>query len=50
MSDVSGIHTVHLTGSIGSRRQLITKLKAIRVKLDDSGQDWIDAGDFSKFK
>jgi predicted nucleotide-binding protein len=49
MSDVSGIHIVHLTGSASSRRQLIGKLKATGVKVDDIGEDWLTDGDFSKF-
>jgi predicted nucleotide-binding protein len=49
MSDVSGLHIVHLTGSSASRKQLIGKLKTTGVKLDDSGEDWLTDGDFSKF-
>jgi len=49
MSDVSGIHIVHLTGSASSRKQLIGKLKATGVKVDDSGEDWLTDGDFSGF-
>lgn len=47
MSDVSGLHIVHLTGSPASRKQLIGKLKTTGVKLDDSGEDWLTDGDFS---
>jgi predicted nucleotide-binding protein len=49
MSDVSGVHIVHLTGSMSSRQQLIGKLKTTGVKLDDSGADWTTAGDFGAF-
>lgn len=49
MTDVSGIHIVHLTGSASSRRQLIGKLKTTGVKVDDSGEDWLTDGDFSAF-
>lgn len=49
MSDVSGIHIVHLTGSASSRKQLVAKLKTTGVKVDDSGEDWLTDGDFSKF-
>jgi predicted nucleotide-binding protein len=49
MSDVSGVHMVHLTGTASSRQQLIGKLKTTGVKLDDSGEDWLSAGDFSTF-
>jgi len=49
MSDVSGVHIVHLTGTASSRQQLIGKLKTTGVKLDDNGEDWLTAGDFSAF-
>lgn len=49
MSDVSGIHIVHLTGTAASRKQLIGKLKTTGVKLDDTGEDWLTDGDFTKF-
>jgi predicted nucleotide-binding protein len=49
MSDVSGLHIVHLTGSAASRRQLIGKLKTTGVTVDDNGEDWLTDGDFSKF-
>jgi len=47
MSDVSGVHIVNLTGSVSSRQQLIGKLKTTGVKVDDSGEDWLTAGDFA---
>ena len=49
MSGVSGIHIIHPTGSAPSRKQLIGKLKTTGVKVDDSGEDWLTDGDFSKF-
>jgi len=49
MSDVLGVHIVHLTGTASSRQQLIGKLKTTGVKLDDNGEDWLTAGDFSAF-
>lgn len=47
MSDVTGLHIVHLTGSESSRRQLIGKLKTTGVTVDDSGEDWLTTGDFA---
>lgn len=47
MSDVTGIHIVHLTGSVSSRRQLIGKLRTTGVTVDDTGEDWLTDGDFS---
>jgi predicted nucleotide-binding protein len=49
MSDVSGLHILNLTGSATSRKQLISRLKAIGVAVDDSGEDWLTRGDFSGF-
>lgn len=49
MSDVSGLHIVHLTDSPASKKQLIGKLKTTGVRVDDSGEDWLTAGDFSSF-
>lgn len=49
MSDVAGVHIVHLTDSPSSRRQLIGKLRTTGVKLDDSGEDWLTEGAFSAF-
>ena len=46
MSDVTGIHIVHLTGSVPSRKQLIGKLKTTGVTVDDSGENWLTAGHF----
>jgi len=47
MSDVSGLHIVHLTGSVPSRKQVVVKLRATGVVVDDSGDDWLTAGDFA---
>ena len=47
MSDVAGIHIVHLTGSPTSRRQMVGKLKVTGVKYDDSGADWLSHGKFA---
>lgn len=49
MSDISGVHVTHLTGTAPSRQQLIGKLRTAGVKLDNTGDDWLTAGDFSGF-
>jgi predicted nucleotide-binding protein len=49
MSDISGVHVTHLTGSASSRQQLIGKLRTAGVKLDSTGDDWLTEGDFSGF-
>ncbi len=47
MSDLKGVHTVRLTNSPAQRRLLIGKLRTVGVELDDIGNDWLSAGDFS---
>lgn len=47
VSDVAGRHIVHLTNSMSSRQQLIAKLKATGLAVDDIGEDWHTEGDFS---
>jgi predicted nucleotide-binding protein len=47
VSDVAGRHIVHLTNSMSSRQQLIAKLKATGLTVDDIGEDWHTEGDFS---
>jgi predicted nucleotide-binding protein len=46
MSDVAGIHILHLTGSATSRKQFVSKLKIAGVVLNDDGDDWLSAGQF----
>jgi predicted nucleotide-binding protein len=46
ISDVIGRHVVHLSGSIESRKELITKLKNCECIVDDSGSDWLEEGTF----
>jgi predicted nucleotide-binding protein len=46
MSDVAGIHILHLTDSTSSRKQFVNKLKIAGVTLDDVGDDWLTAGKF----
>jgi predicted nucleotide-binding protein len=46
MSDLTGVHTVRLTNAMAQRKQLVNKLKTVGVELDDTGDDWLNAGDF----
>jgi predicted nucleotide-binding protein len=46
MSDVAGIHILHLSDSPTSRKQFVSKLKIAGVALDDEGDDWLTAGEF----
>lgn len=45
-SDVAGRHVVRLTNHIESRRELATKLENAGCKVDTSGTDWLQEGDF----
>jgi predicted nucleotide-binding protein len=45
MSDVSGIHAVRLSNSVPRRKDLVSRLKMAGVKLDESGDSWLSAGD-----
>lgn len=47
ISDVAGRQLVNLANTVGSRHQLIVKLKAAGCTVDDSGEDWQTQGDFS---
>ena len=46
MSDVGGLHILHLADSAASRKQFVSKLKIAGVVLNDDGDDWLRAGDF----
>jgi predicted nucleotide-binding protein len=46
MSDVAGIHILHLSDTPTSRKQFVSKLKIAGVVLNDDGDDWLTAGDF----
>jgi predicted nucleotide-binding protein len=46
MSDVGGLHILHLADSATSRKQLVSKLKIAGVVLNDDGDDWLSAGEF----
>lgn len=45
-SDVAGRHIVHLGSDAASRRELATKLENAGCKVDTSGTDWLNVGDF----
>jgi predicted nucleotide-binding protein len=45
-SDVAGRHIVHLSNVASSRNELATKLMNAGCRVDTSGNDWMDAGDF----
>lgn len=45
-SDVAGRHIVHLSNLESSRNELAAKLISAGCRVDTSGNDWMDAGDF----
>ena len=46
-SDVAGRHVVHLSNLASSRNELAAKLISAGCRVDTSGNDWMDAGDFA---
>lgn len=47
ISDIIGRHVVKFNGTPKKRKELITKLKNAGCNVDDSGSDWLEAGDFT---
>jgi len=47
ISDVGGRHIPRFTGDLASRQDLIRRLKKAGLKVNDTGTDWHDAGDFA---
>lgn len=47
-SDVAGRHVVHLSGSVESRRDLLTKLENAGCRVDISGNSWMTVGNFAR--
>jgi predicted nucleotide-binding protein len=46
MSDVGGLHVLHLADSAASRKSFVSKLKIAGVVLNDDGDNWLSAGQF----
>lgn len=46
-SDTAGIHVVHLSNAVESRKELADKLEAAGCAVDITGNDWMSEGDFS---
>lgn len=46
-TDISGMHTVRLSGSPTSRHSFVTKLKNAGCHPDTSGSDWLTVGEFT---
>ncbi|MDI9915415.1 nucleotide-binding protein [Rhodococcus sp. IEGM 1379] len=46
MSDTAGVHVIRLRDQLGSRKDLVSRLKTVGLEVDDSGEDWRDTGSF----
>jgi predicted nucleotide-binding protein len=46
LSDLAGRHLVYLSNASQARKRLIGRLQTIGLRVDDSGEDWLTAGDF----
>jgi predicted nucleotide-binding protein len=46
MSDVGGLHILHLADSSSSRKSFVSKLEIAGVVLNDDGDEWLTAGEF----
>jgi len=47
MSDLAGLNVVRLSKGVATRKNLVARLKAAGYDLDDSGDDWLRAGNFT---
>lgn len=46
LSDIAGRHLAYLSNSPHSRKRVIGRLQAMGLRVDDSGEDWLTAGEF----
>jgi len=47
ISDLLGLNVIRLSKDVATRKGLVERLKAAGCDLDDSGADWLTAGDFT---
>ena len=47
-SDIAGRHLASLNNSPQARRRILSRLQTVGLSVDDSGDGWLDAGDFEK--
>ena len=47
ISDLSGINYIELSNDASARQRFVSRLSTTGLKLDTSGTDWLNAGDFS---
>ena len=48
LSDLSGRHLAYLDNSPRSRKRILNRLQLVGLSIDDSGEGWLDAGDFGE--
>ncbi len=46
LSDLAGRHVAYLSNSLQARKRVVGRLQTMGLRVDDSGQDWLAAGDF----
>lgn len=46
LSDVAGRHLTYLSNAPHARKRVIGRLQTMGLRVDDSGEDWLDFGDF----
>ena len=48
LSDIAGRHLAYLDNSPQARRRILGRLQTVGLSVDDSGDGWLEAGDFEK--
>ena len=48
LSDIAGRHLAHLDNSPRARKRILSRLQTMGLSVDDSGDGWLDAGDFGE--
>lgn len=46
LSDIAGRHLAYLSNAAQTRKRIIGRLQTMGLRVDDSGEDWLRAGDF----
>jgi len=46
LSDIAGRHLAHLDDSAQARKRIVSRLQTMGLAVDDSGEAWLEAGDF----
>lgn len=46
LSDIAGRHLAYLSDDSQARKRVIGRMQTMGLRVDDSGEDWLTAGDF----